>query len=94
MLFWRIAAILLVLSAINEPLDLQTLLTSIGRAGAHQAGWYGERRVVQYVFVLTLAGAGLMAALAMLRLTIGADPSLKLAWAGLVTIGLFGFLRV
>lgn len=53
----RIAAILLVLSAIDEPLDLQTLLTSIGRAGAHHAGWYGERRVVQYVFVLTLAGA-------------------------------------
>ena len=35
-----------------------------------------------------------MAALAMLRLTIGADPSLKLAWAGLVTIGPFWISKI
>lgn len=92
-LFWIIAAFLLAVSAVNELLDLQTLLRSVARASARAHEWYAERREVQYVFVLALAGAGLLSALAILRLIARAHPALKLAFAGFVLIGLFIFLR-
>ena len=92
-LFWRIAAVLLVISAANELLDLQTLLTLIGRVSARANGWYTVRREVQYAFLLALAGAGLLAALAILRLIMRAHPALKLAYPGLLLVALFVFLR-
>ena len=92
-MFWRIAAALLVFLGINELLDLQTLLTSIGRAHAKANGWYGEHRGVQYVFVMALGVAAVFAGIAMLWLTRRTHAAVRLALAGLVFIGLFVLLR-
>lgn len=92
-LFWRITAVLLVLLAINELLDLQTLLTSAARAHAKANGWYGEHRRVQYAFVMALAVAAVFVGIALLRLTRRTDAAVRLALAGLVFIGLFVLLR-
>lgn len=91
--FWRFAAGLLVFLAINELLDLHTLLTIAGRAHAKAFGWYGAHRAAQYAFVIALSGAVAIAGLAMLWLTRRADYAVRLALVGLAFIGLFALLR-
>lgn len=92
-MFWRIIAMLLVLLGINELLDLQTLLTVVGREHAKANGWYEDRRWVQYVFVLALGAAAVLAGVALLRLIGRTHASVRLALAGLILIGLFVLLR-
>ena len=51
---WFAIAGLLLLLGLNKQLDLQTLFLQAGREIALAAGWYGERRRLQMVFVLVL----------------------------------------
>lgn len=92
-LFWRNAALALILLALNELLDLQTLLTSISRAHGQANGWYEWRRTVQYGFVAALGGAILLAGIALLRLLKQMHAAVGLALAGFVCIGLFVLAR-
>lgn len=91
--FWKIVAGLLIFLAINELLDLQTLLTIAGRAQAKADGWYGSHRAAQYAFVIALAVAATGAGLAMLWLTRRADFAVRVALVGLAFIGTFVLLR-
>lgn len=91
--FWRLTAGLLVFLAVNELLDLQTLLTAIGRQNAIQNGWYGEHRKVQYWFIIGLSVAAAIAAILMLWLTRRTHITVRLAIVGLGMIGLFVLLR-
>ncbi len=84
---------MLILLAVNELLDLQTLLTSISRAHAQANGWYEWRRTVQYGFVLALGGATLLAGIALLRLLKQMHATVGLALAGFLSIGLFVLAR-
>ncbi len=59
--FWQITAALLCFLGINELLDLQALITDMGRAHAKAYGWYGEHRQVQYIFVTALGVGALLA---------------------------------
>jgi hypothetical protein len=92
-MFWRMTAVLLVFLGINELLDLQTLLTSLGRDHAKANGWYGEHRKVQYLFVLTLAIAAVALGIAALWLTRRTHAAVRLALVGLVFIGAFVLFR-
>lgn len=92
-MFWQIASVLLVFLGANELLDLQALLTAVGREYAKTNGWYGQHRRVQYVFVLALGVAAVVAGIVMLWLTRRTDASVRLALIGLVFIGLFVLLR-
>ncbi len=61
--FWGMVGLLMVLLAINKQLDLQTLLTEIGRQTAKHQGWMEQRRSVQFWFIVgfsTLATAGFL----------------------------------
>lgn len=91
--FWRLTALLLVFLGINELLDLQTLLTSAGRAYAKEEGWYEQRRAVQLVFVVVLAAVAAIVGAATLWLTRRTHFTVRLALIGLVFIGLFVLLR-
>lgn len=91
--FWQITAALLCFLGVNELLDLQALLTDLGRAHAKAHGWYGEHRRVQYIFITALAGVAVAAGLAMLWLTRRSHAAVRLALAGLVFIGLFVLFR-
>jgi hypothetical protein len=55
---WLGIAVLMVFLCINKQLDLQSLLTDVGRLVAKRSGWYGERRTVQRLFVIAVAAAG------------------------------------
>jgi hypothetical protein len=57
---WFGLLILLILLGINKQLDLQTLLTSLGREISMTQGWYGKRREVQFVFTGFLGLFGLL----------------------------------
>lgn len=57
--FWGAVGLLMALLAINKQLDLQSLLTEIGRQIARHQGWMEQRRSVQAWFI---AGFSLLAA--------------------------------
>lgn len=64
-LFWSIAAGVMLFLAVNKQLDLQSLITMIGRCHARLAGWYDIRHLVQQEFILAVAVGG-VAGLALL----------------------------
>ena len=47
-LFWAMIAFLMILLGINKQLDVQSLLTEIGRQVAKAQGWIDNRRPVQF----------------------------------------------
>lgn len=63
--FWFYIAIILAALAVNKQLDLQSALTVAGRCAAQAQGWYGERRSVQFIFILAIIGASMVAALSL-----------------------------
>lgn len=92
-LFWQLTAGLMVLLGVNELLDLQTLLSTVGRDYARANGWYEHRRQVQYAFLLALGLVAIAFGLALLWLTRRMHTSVQVALAGLVFIGVFILLR-
>jgi hypothetical protein len=50
-LFWLAIGLLSLVLGFNKQLDLQSLLTSIGKYYAYQQGWYQQRRLVQMSFI-------------------------------------------
>ena len=58
---WLAVALVMSFLCVNKQLDLQTLLTDVGRIVAIRGGWYGQRRIVQRWFVLAIAGGGVAA---------------------------------
>lgn len=57
--FWGLLAASCLVLAFNKQLDLQTLLTSLGRDAAKEQGWYEQRRMVQQCFIWTVSAAAL-----------------------------------
>ena len=53
---WILVTILMILLCLNKQLDLQSLLTDIGRVISKNQGWYGERRGFQKWLVLGVLG--------------------------------------
>lgn len=59
---WMLMTALMGLLCLNKQLDLQSLLTQIGRVTAQNQGWYSERRDVQKAVVLGTLGVSLSSA--------------------------------
>lgn len=57
-LFWICLALILVFLGFNKQLDLQSLLTQIGKDIAVEQGWYNKRREVQFLFVIFIGVGG------------------------------------
>jgi hypothetical protein len=54
-ILWLWLGLLYLLLGFNKQLDLQTLLSAIGKSIACSQGWYEHRRLVQALFILILA---------------------------------------
>lgn len=52
--FWIGAVAAFLFLGVNKQLDLQSLLTAVGRCVAQAGGWYAERRAVQAEFILAI----------------------------------------
>lgn len=61
--FWGGLGVVMVFMAVNKQLDLQTLMTVIGRCHAQIEGWYDDRQGVQRGFIRSLALAAVVLAL-------------------------------
>ena len=59
--FWVGLAALLVMLGINKQLDLQTWFTLAAKRAAQSQGWYENRRIVQFLFILALGAGSLFA---------------------------------
>lgn len=61
---WLVLGAGLLFLCVNKQLDLQSLVTVVGRRAAQQQGWYGRHREVQLVFVIGVACAAVGAVMA------------------------------
>lgn len=59
--FWLTLTLLLASLGINKQLDLQSLLTEVGRRLSFRQGWYDRRREVQFAFIVGVGLASLLA---------------------------------
>jgi len=57
--FWIFVSLIMLALGINKQLDLQALLTVVGREIALQDGWYQDRRVFQKWFIELVTAASL-----------------------------------
>lgn len=95
--FWGGIGAVLAFLAINKQLDLQSLMTAIGRCMALQQGWYEDRQIVQRGFILGLMGAAITLAVAIawfLRGTLRNNGLAVLGFAfvlGFVVVRAIGF---
>ena len=92
-LFWQLSTLLLVFLGANELLDLQALLTVIGKAWAKAGGWYEQRRTFQLEFIVALAAATALGGLAAVYLTRCTRAAVRVALLGFLFIGLFVLIR-
>lgn len=89
---WLLLAGLLGFLGVNKQLDLQTLLTEIGRVTAIESGWYENRRAVQVGFIGAVLVGAAMAVAALWWLVRGQLRDFRLALGGMVL--LLGFVIV
>jgi hypothetical protein len=91
--FWWCAAVLLACLAINKQLDLQSLMTEIGRCVARAQGWYEDRQTVQRWFIAGIVASGVVALAGLGYLMRHTLPRTGLALAGLGFVCVFVAVR-
>jgi len=90
--FWLVLCALLVALGINKQLDLQTLVTEIGRDSIRAWGMYQQRREIQVGFILVVA---LICVAAVAGFFWFARRALRYRWLALLgTVFIFGFVLV
>ena len=90
--FWGTLTALLVLLGFNKQLDFQTLLTLTGRRIAIAQGWYENRKLVQLLFLASVAIGGVISMLIMRRL-VARHTDLRLPLLGFVVLLAFVIIR-
>jgi len=58
---WLGITVIMAFLCVNKQLDLQSLLTNLGRIVANRGGWYDERRTIQFWFVVAVGLASVAA---------------------------------
>jgi len=91
--FWAILTALFLMLGINKQLDLQSLLTEIGRILARDEGWYEERASVQRAFILVVGALGVAAAGAAIFLVRRATRGAWIAALGATLVTAFVVIR-
>lgn len=92
-LFWLVLLGSMAALGVNKQLDLQSLLTHLGRRAAYSQGWYEGRRLIQYGFVLAV-GIVLLAILGWLKgLIAGQGMPARIGLLGLLSLGTFVLIR-
>jgi len=90
--FWSVLVVLLLLLGINKQLDLQSLITVLGKNLARAQGWYGQRRKYQVLFVVLVGVLGVLGIVVLGWMSRGASWSCWLALVGIVY--LFAFVAI
>jgi hypothetical protein len=91
--FWVGSAIVLTLLGINKQLDLQSLLTQVGRDMARAEGWYEQRRTIQAAFICLVGFVGIVGLILAQRLSRSRDRAQTIALCGMVFLFVFIVVR-
>lgn len=90
---WILLSFAFVLLGVNKQLDLQTLVTDLGRATAFAMGWYDQRRGVQLAFVALVLLVGLVAVGLFFVIARGQLRDMRLPLGGLAFVVTFVIVR-
>ena len=90
---WGLIALLMAALALNKQLDLQSLITALGRCLAQEQGWYENRRMVQRDFIVGLIAAAALAGAAMFWMLRGTMRQNLLPLSGLAALAGFVLIR-
>jgi len=91
--FWWFMALALFLLGINKQLDLQTLITEIGKGVAKHQGWYEQRKSVQALFISGVVCGGFLSMLFLWRTFRNIWEQNRLALFGLISLVCFILIR-
>lgn len=91
--FWIALAVVMAFLCINKQLDLQSLLTDIGRVESKLHGWYANRREYQVGFIEGLAVAFAVIIAGGLLLTRKSSVQVRGALLGLALLLFFVMVR-
>ena len=90
---WLFLAVVFVILGVNKQLDVQSLLTQIGRAAAHQQGWYDQRRVAQAMLIVFVLFGGAVTLAMLAWLVRGELEDFRWPLAGLTFVVTFVVIR-
>jgi len=90
---WGFFAILLVVLGINKQLDLQSLVTVVGKELALSQGWYQQRRMVQVQFIVGIVIAAVFLLTLIGRAIYAERRTYRLALLGLMFLSCFIVIR-
>lgn len=90
---WGLIALLMAALAVNKQLDLQSLLTALGRCLAQEQGWYENRRIVQRDFIFGLIVLAALTGMGMFWMLRGTVRQNLLALSGLAALTGFVLIR-
>lgn len=91
--FWLAMAAAMLLLGLNKQLDLQTLVSVVGRRAAKSMGWYDQRRTVQSAFIAIVALIAITAVVGVAWWVRSAWRRYWLAAIGAAYLGVFIVLR-
>ena len=91
--FWAVMALILAFLCLNKQLDLQSLMTDIGRQMAKVQGWQSKARVVQAFFVGFLGTFALISTVIFWRWSRGVSLDKRIAAVGMLLLGAFIVIR-
>lgn len=92
-LVWPLLAVALLALAINKQLDLQTLVTDMGRAWAREGGWYKQRRTFQREFIIALGIAAVAGVVGLRLMFRRSHRMIRVALTGFTLLVAFIVLR-
>ncbi len=92
--FWTLAALGLLILAVNKQLDLQVYATDALRCIAQADGWFDRRRMVQAVITVLAVAAALVLAFVLLRLLSGTYRRSAVLLCGLAFLTFLILLRI
>lgn len=90
---WRMLAFALAVLGLNKQLDLQTLLTQVGRELARASGWYDQRRQIQSLFVVAVGLASVALSIVAFAVLRRRSRNIRIASAGFVLLAAFVCVR-
>lgn len=88
-LFWLLLCAAFLFLGVNKQVDIQILLTDLGREIARSQGWYEQRAGVLGGLLALILGAGLVTLAVLLRMTRDLLPRHVPAFAGMVLLACF-----
>lgn len=92
-ILWKFLTVFLIFLGINKQLDLQTLLTQLGREISIAQGWYQYRRTVQVGFIILIGLSGIAGMFLLIQTFRSASAAIKIALTGSIILLVFILIR-